>query len=233
MNFFQAVYRSRGAEREYVMLQFSQNHDEKTYGSQGVDRRESYERSLGNGLVAALASEEDIDEITNFLRLFGFFRSNSRDVSNFPFYVSPSLPLGAYSETDIRSHLFKYTAAFFLLRKCSTPLALLSFRFPLPQYHYRAVVLELILSLYAHTENQSLLAELLNFAFDCLPDVAILECTKVKGLVVKRSKGIRTISEFFIQNGFSKESTLRDEFGPKKDVIIFSRWFSQRDRNRM
>ncbi|UCE17947.1 MAG: hypothetical protein JSV84_13930 [Gemmatimonadota bacterium] len=215
------------------MPQFSQDHHIKTYGPHGVDREELFERSLGNDVTVALAREEDIDDIAYFMSLFGFFRSNSRGAPNLPFYVSPSLPLGAYSETDIRSHLFKYTAAFFLLRKCDTPSALLSFRFPLPQYSYRAAVLELILSLYPKTVPHPILSALLNFAFDCLPGVALVECTKVKGLVVKRSKGIRRICDFFIHNGFSKESTLRDEFGPKKDVIIFSRWFTQRGQQRI
>ena len=195
--------------------------------SHRADREELFERDFGNGLVATLASEEDIDEIADFLKLFGFFPSNSKTVTNIPFYVSPSLPLGAYSETDIRSHLFKYTAAFFMLRKLDTPLALLSFRFPLPQYSYKSIIIELVLSVYPKTSHQPFLSELLNFSFECLPCVSLMECTKVKGLVARGSKGIRSLCDFFIQNGFSKESTLKDEFGPKRDVIVFTRWFSQ------
>ena len=190
-------------------------------------REELYERNLGHGFAASLAREEDMDGLSDFLSVFGFSRSNAGAATTQPFYVSPSLPLGAYSETDIRSHLFKYTAAFFVLRKGDALLALLSFRFPLPQYYYRAIVLELILTLHPETVRHPVLSELLNFAFDCLPCASMVECTKVKSLVVRGSKGVRSVCDFFIHNGFAKETTLKDEFGPKRDVIVFARWLSQ------
>lgn len=193
-----------------------------------LDQGKVFEQDFGNGFTASLAMEEDIDEITDFLQLFGFPNPDRGTGIEVPFYVSPALPLGSYSETDIRSRLFHYSAVFFMLRKNGLASTLLSFRFPLPQYAYRAVVIELILNKKGEDSTSPLLSELLNFAFDCLPGISIIECTKVKGLVLKDSVKSGVICDFFTKNGFSEESILRDEFGPKRDVAIFSRWLSQR-----
>ena len=190
---------------------------------------ETYMRGFGRDHVGSLAVEEDIDDITKFLQLFGFPETDSKTAAMVPFYVSPALPSRAYSETEVRSYLFNYSVPFFLLRKGNIVSALLSFRFPLSQYYYRAMMSELILSVSPEQSNSYLLSDFFNFAFDCLPALSLIECTKVKGLVLSNCPTTDDICNFFTNNGFVRESILKDEFGPERDVFVFARWFS-RDR---
>ena len=204
----------------------SQGQDEAKNRNRVDNNGEMCEQDFGHGISASVATEEDIDDIANFLRLFGFPQSDSKTADKIPLYANPALPLGSYSETDVRGHLFNYTAAFFGLRVNGVLSMLLSFRFPLPQFSNTSIMMDVVLSLSPTNTNDSLLSKLLNFAFDCLPRISIMECTKVKVLVLKDSEESSTICEMFKINGFVEESTLRDEFGPKRDVVIYSRWFS-------
>ena len=208
------------------MSHMNQKHDGRRNKVGLDDGGEMCEQDFGSGILASVATEKDIDDITNFLRLFGFPRSDSKTANEVPFYANPALPFGAYSETEVRSHLFHYTAAFFMLRKNGMLSALLIFRFPLPQFSNKSVMMDLILSVYGGRTDPSFLSELMNFACNCLPRISIVECTKVKGLVLKDSLECNTMCEWFTKNGFVKESILSDEFGPKKDVVIFSRWLA-------
>ena len=188
---------------------------------------ETYTRDFGHDCMGSLAVEDDIDDITKFLQLFGFPETDSKTAAMVPFYVSPALPSRAYSETEIRSYLFNYSVPFFILRKRGILSALQSFRFPLPQYFYRAMMIELILSVNPENSDHHLLSEFFNFACDCLPSLSLIECTKVKGFVLSNCSTTDDICSFFSNNGFVRESILKDEFGPKRDVFVFTRWFSQ------
>jgi hypothetical protein len=213
------------AKKEYVMtdekrVKKRHEHDVNVTG-------ETYMRDFGHDCMGALAVEDDIDELTQFLQLFGFPETDSKTAAMAPFYVNPALPSRAYSETEVRSYLFNYSVPFFLLRKRSVVSALLSFRFPLPQYYSRAMMIELILNVSPENSDHHLLSEFFNFAFDCLPSLSLIECTKVKGFVLSTCSTTDDICGFLTKNRFVRESVLKDEFGPKRDIFVFARWFSQ------
>jgi hypothetical protein len=173
---------------------------------------------LNEDFALMIGQENDILKIERFIKLSPIYQSSADNEQKLLCYRSPYFRDLDYEPLILRQKLFAYIEEFFLLLRRAEIIGLLSIELPLLQ-NTTAATIKLIIS------PKDWFANLLRYAYDNFPVLAVREITKIRILELLKDSLDLELKEILFKEGFVEEGFSKNEFGFGGDVKILARCY--------
>jgi len=173
------------------------------------------EEILSDDLSLVVGQEEDIFKILKFIDGSNIFQEIKYSEDYF-YYKDPLLnELEYVEEVALRAKLFSYAEEFFLLRKNSEIIGLISIGVPIMP-RVTAAVIKLIIA------PKEYFVDFIKYAQDSFPLLTVKRITKIKIFETSSKKMQSELKKEFENLGYKEEGTLEHELGYGLHLTSFS-----------
>ncbi|MEO0129294.1 MAG: PqqD family protein [candidate division WOR-3 bacterium] len=172
---------------------------------------------LSDNFWMGIGQEEEIHKIGQLIKSIPKLESYQNNGRYF-IYKSPYFHYSEYEELPLRQKLFAYLEDFSLLYHKEEIVGMISIEIPLLR-NTTAGIIKLIIV------PRDLFEELIKYAQDNFPRLAVKDITKIKILELSTEPLDIKILEILHKIGYKEEGVLQDEFGFGRTVKILSRCY--------
>ncbi len=180
-----------------------------------------FKEPLSADFALIIGQEDDILKIERFIKSSPIYQSSADNQQKLFCYRSPYFRDLDYETLALRQKLFAYIEEFFLLFYREEIIGLISIELPLLQ-NTTAATIRLIVSL------KDWFANLLRYANDNFPALAVREITKIRILELLKDSLDLELKEILFKEGFVEEGFSKNEFGFGGDVKILAYYYESK-----